>query len=222
MRPRPSSPRRHAVFAAALVAAGAVGLAACSNDGRDLRPPRPDQFPATTVREPATTTSIEVDTLPGEGADDELEGSPDGFVLSGPWPRGGTIDARHTCDGDDRSPSLRWFGAPAGTVALALVVTDLDANGFVHWVLANVDATQVVLVEGAAPPGAAQATNDFGVVGWSGPCPPEGEAHRYRFELHALDQQIELADGEPAADALTRLGPASIAVAVYEGTYAKS
>lgn len=227
MRPHPRS-RTGTLLPLALpiVLLAALALGACSNDGRDMRPPRPDQFPATTVREAVTTTSVVLDVLPGEGpgtdGPTEDEGSPSGFALSGAWPRGGPIDVRHTCDGEDRSPGLRWFGVPAGAAVLALVVTDLDADGFVHWAVANIEPGQVVLVEGETPSGAVEARNDFGVVGWSGPCPPEGDTHTYRFELHALDQQIEIAAGAPAAELLAAVEQTSIEVARYEGTYGKS
>ncbi len=36
------------------------------------------------------------------------------------------------------------------------------------------------------PAGAAEGGNDFGGIGWGGPCPPAGE-HRYAFRLYALD-----------------------------------
>ena len=37
------------------------------------------------------------------------------------------IPVRHTCDGDDVSPPLRWSGLPSGTQSLALIVDDPDA-----------------------------------------------------------------------------------------------
>jgi hypothetical protein len=47
---RRSSTVRLASAMAALIVTGLV-VAACTGDGRDMRPPRPDQYPATTVRE---------------------------------------------------------------------------------------------------------------------------------------------------------------------------
>jgi Raf kinase inhibitor-like YbhB/YbcL family protein len=34
--------------------------------------------------------------------------------------------------------------------------------------------------------------NDFGKLGWSGPCPPPGTTARYSFELFALDTKLKL------------------------------
>ncbi|MGH7880999.1 MAG: YbhB/YbcL family Raf kinase inhibitor-like protein [Candidatus Binataceae bacterium] len=35
-------------------------------------------------------------------------------------------------------------------------------------------------------PGGEQAVNDFGHIGYNGPCPPPGPAHHYHFKLYAL------------------------------------
>ena len=65
-----------------------------------------------------------------------------GFVLSSTaFQPGGAIPRQHTCDGEDASPDLTWTGAPDGTRALALVVTDPDARGFVHWIAYDLTGT---------------------------------------------------------------------------------
>ena len=40
--------------------------------------------------------------------------------------------------------------------------------------------------------GAKQGVNDFRKVGYGGPCPPSGSAHRYDFKLYALDAPTNL------------------------------
>jgi Raf kinase inhibitor-like YbhB/YbcL family protein len=123
-----------------------------------------------------------------------------GFVLKSPsFAEGGQIPIKHSCDGRDVSPALVWEDAPAATVALALIVDDPDARGFVHWVAYNIAGGPTGgLPEGAgsasAPP---QGRNDFGRVGWGGPCPPGG-THRYRFTLYALSSALTLS-GTPSA-----------------------
>src|SRR5581483_4078712 len=65
------------------------------------------------------------------------------------------IPERHTADGDDVSPPLRWSGAPEGTRAFAVVVHDPDAplvDGFTHWVAYGISASAEGLDEGEQAP----------------------------------------------------------------------
>lgn len=39
--------------------------------------------------------------------------------------------------------------------------------------------------------GSKQGLNDFGTVGYRGPCPPGG-THRYYFRVYALDTELDL------------------------------
>jgi Raf kinase inhibitor-like YbhB/YbcL family protein len=109
----------------------------------------------------------------------------------------GVIPKRHTCDGDDKSPSLAWSGTPEGTKSFALIVDDPDAPDpaapkvtWVHWVLYDIPANVTVLREGVVskhlPAGTREGINDWKQSGWRGPCPPIGR-HRYFFKLYALD-----------------------------------
>lgn len=114
---------------------------------------------------------------------------------------GDTIPRVYTCDGDDVSPPLDWSGVPSGAVELAVVVEDPDAPGgtFVHWVLWGLDAGQGGLAEGRVPAGVRQGRNDFGRVGWGGPCPPKGsDPHRYVFTLLALSDSLTVKAGASA------------------------
>ena len=92
------------------------------------------------------------------------------------------------CNGENRTPRLTWDAPPAGTRSIALMVVDPDApksGGWVHWRVgmpARARAVGPVL-----PPHAVAGKNDFGTVGWGGPCPPPGQLHHYVFSLFALD-----------------------------------
>ena len=114
------------------------------------------------------------------------------LTLSSPaFHEGGQIPTRYTCDGSNRSPALGWSGEPAGTRSFALIVHDPDAprGDFTHWVLFNLPAEAHALPEGVGASGAGEpGTNDFGELGYGGPCPPPGHGrHRYYFTLYALD-----------------------------------
>ncbi len=145
-------------------------------------------------------------------------------LTSTAFPDGGAIPARFTCDGEDVSPDLNWEGAPEGTGAFALVVDDPDARGFVHWVAFDLTASASGgLAEGvsASPDAPPQGTNDFGRLGWGGPCPPSGE-HRYVFRLLALDRPLELTGAPRADEVLAAADGRVIAEARLTGTYRRA
>ncbi len=141
------------------------------------------------------------------------------------FPAGGEIPRRFTCDGEDTSPDLAWSGAPDGTAALVLVVDDPGANGFVHWIaldLTGTDTGALPLGVSASPDAPRQGTNDFGTVGWRGPCPPSGE-HRYRFTLSALAAPLDLPGAPNAAAVRDGLRAANVlATATLEGRYRRA
>jgi len=116
-------------------------------------------------------------------------------ITSGAFAEGDTIPRRHTCEGEDVSPPLAWTGVPEGTRSLALIVDDPDApvGTFTHWLAWGIDPGGT-LAEGEAAP--REGRNDFGEVGYRGPCPPPGHGrHRYFFRLYALDTELDLEPG---------------------------
>jgi Raf kinase inhibitor-like YbhB/YbcL family protein len=142
---------------------------------------------------------------------------------------GKQIPKDYTCDGADRSSALRWDGAPERTKAFALVVEDPDAPSgvFTHWLIYNIPAAAKALDAGMAPngtlgDGSRQGTNDFGRVGWSGPCPPRGSKHRYDFKLYALSAPLELEPGAKRDAVLKAIGEKKLASAQMRGTYERS
>lgn len=172
-----------ALVVAALVAAGACS----SSDGRELPAP---QHSATTAPAPSSTAGAAIDGMAAA------------FTLSSPVvAAGGELPERHTCEGDGVSPPLSW-AAPPPAEEFAVVVRDLSAEGFVHWVMAGIDGSVVGLGEGGVPEGAVEAMNGFGGVGWAGPCPPPGSGtHTYAIVLHALDEPVAIDATMPADEA---------------------
>ncbi len=121
------------------------------------------------------------------------------FLTSTAFDHQQRIPRRFTCDGEDLSPPLVWHGVPDEARRLALVMEDPDAprGTFTHWVYYNLAATLRELPEGVdktphPASGGEQGLNDFGNVGYNGPCPPPGPAHHYHLTLYALDEQLEL------------------------------
>jgi Raf kinase inhibitor-like YbhB/YbcL family protein len=110
---------------------------------------------------------------------------------------GEPIPTKFSCDGEDISPELDWFGIPEGTVSLALIMDDPDApvGTWVHWVLYNLPMDLSGLREGMTGVGL-DGTNSWNQAGYGGPCPPSG-THRYFFKLYALDIYLDL---DPGAD----------------------
>jgi Raf kinase inhibitor-like YbhB/YbcL family protein len=114
----------------------------------------------------------------------------------------GYIPEKFTCDGEDITPDLSWDGAPEGTETYVLIVDDPDAPGrvFTHWVVYNIPPNVRGFEEGMSAfeivkAGASQGKNDFGQVGYGGPCPPQGKPHHYHFRLYALDTELDIPSG---------------------------
>ena len=146
-------------------------------------------------------------------------GQATGFTLSSPdIPAGGTIAQRFEfdgfgCSGENKSPALKWSGAPAGTRAFAVTVYDPDAptgSGWWHWMVINL------------PRAASQARIDYGVAGWGGVCPPPGDApHRYIFTIFALKEKIEVPADATAALTGFMIHANSLSQASFTATYGR-
>ena len=120
-------------------------------------------------------------------------------LSSSSFREGEHIPPQYTCEGVDLSPPLAWSNPPSGAKSFALIMDDPDAprGTWVHWVLYNLPPTSRDLPEGlprnpTLDPGGLQGVNDFGRIGYGGPCPPPGPSHRYLFKLYALDVTVPL------------------------------
>jgi Raf kinase inhibitor-like YbhB/YbcL family protein len=135
---------------------------------------------------------------------------------------GQPIPPRYTCDGENVSPELHWSDVPdaAGTLALSCQDPDAPRGTFTHWVLWNLDPDKGELLTGEVPAGARQGRNDFGHLGYDGPCPPPGHGtHHYRFLLYAVMAEISLPDGATIADLSSAISGSVLAEAHLVGTY---
>lgn len=206
MRPTRLRQSTPIVFMTGVVAV-ILAITGCSfDDGRTLDPPTeplPVIVPPTTTQPPAAPV-------------------PAPLTLIAPWPDGASIPVAHTCDGADTSPALTFADVPPGAAELAVIVTDLDADGFIHWLVSGIDSARTGLVEGEIPTGATEWTNSFGSRGWRGPCPPPNVNHRYQFTVHALNQPLELADDAPAAAVIAAINSTSIGQYSVSGVYLRN
>jgi Raf kinase inhibitor-like YbhB/YbcL family protein len=142
---------------------------------------------------------------------------------------GGAIPQEHTCDGADHSPPISWNVPPEGTQSLALIMHDPDASSgdYTHWVLFDLPADTTSLetdlpAAAETPIGARQGRNDFGRLGYGGPCPPAGPAHRYVLDLYALEAPLGLPAGATRADVEAAIRSAGVlARATLTGRYGR-
>lgn len=207
-----------------------LGLAAClvvagcqaqSNATNAPTPGAPSEAPGSPL--PTPSAAATETAAPTETAMPSKSPTPAGpFTLtSSAFAAGGSIPRTYTCDGQDASPPLQWSGAPDRTVALALIVDDPDAGGFIHWVMFNVDATAsggLPTGLSASPDAPPQGRNSFGRVGYGGPCPPSG-THHYVFRLLALDAALPLTGTPKASQVLDAAKGHTLGEAKLTATY---
>lgn len=140
----------------------------------------------------------------------------------------GAIPGRYaSCPGHSNlSPALTWDAPPAATRSFALLVTDPDApmGTFTHWILWNLPPETRSLPESIPTQpqlssGARQGRNDFGSIGYGGPCPPGRSAHRYVFDLYALDATLDVPPGATKPQLLRALRGHILATGRLIGRY---
>lgn len=151
------------------------------------------------------------------------------FTLSSPaFKYGEKIPVKYTCDGADVSIPLSWSGYPENTKSFLIIMYDPDApmGTFIHWIAYNIPGNINSLpenidkkykVEGLC----FQGINDFGEVGYGGPCPPPGSVHRYFIVVFALDTELKLGENVKISDVLAAVKGHVIAYAEYMGKYGR-
>jgi Raf kinase inhibitor-like YbhB/YbcL family protein len=191
-----------------ILLAVALLFAACGDDEEDVAPkPTSSRTSASVTPDPDAPTI----TLESEA-----------------FQEGETIPVQFTCEGANVSPALSWSDPPEGTASFTLIVDDPDAPGgtFTHWVLFDLPPDTRSLPQGVEvgerpAAGGVQGTNDGNRVGYTGPCPPPGDSHRYIFTLYALDALLELAPGATKDDVAGVFEEHILAEAPLTGTFAR-
>ena len=139
---------------------------------------------------------------------------------------GGSIPVKYTCKGDDTSIPLSWEGYPDNTKSFLIIMYDPDAPSgtFIHWIVYNIPPNVNSLPEGIAKESrieglCCQGVNDFGRIGYDGPCPPPGPKHRYFIIIFALDSMLDISGSVKLNDVLSAAKGHVLAYAEYMGKF---
>lgn len=185
-----------------------------------------ESMPADPPASPTATSSAEgtdAEETDAEEAssDGQAESSPAMALTSPAFNNGEAIPVQFSCDGENISPELDWFGLPGGTISLTLILDDPDASGgtWVHWVLFNIPADSPGLSEGITGLGM-DGHNSWNQTGYDGPCPPGG-THRYFFKLFALDTALDLETGATKAALESAMEGHILVESELMGTYSR-
>ncbi|WP_457560539.1 YbhB/YbcL family Raf kinase inhibitor-like protein [Caminibacter sp.] len=127
------------------------------------------------------------------------------------------------CGGENISPELFWSDFPKDAKSFAITMFDPDAptdHGWWHWIVVNIPVNVTHFPKNAGSPMSQyfdlgfQTVNDYGEIGYGGPCPPPGPAHRYIITVYALDI--------PGFKVSREVSPQLLAEAIKEHTIASA
>lgn len=116
------------------------------------------------------------------------------------------IPDEYTCLGMDLSPRIEIQGLNATSIAVIVDDPDAPSATFTHWLIWNIPPIDVIpkaIAKSATlkePFRALQGMNDFGEIGYAGPCPPPGKPHRYFFRAFGLNRMLNLPAGATVTD----------------------
>lgn len=228
--------RRRRLLPAALVT---LAMAACGTTNRST-----DALDATVstvsaaVASPSTSSGPARTTMPngtpvstgstGSTGSTVLNGTAvAGFSVASPAFRaGGDLPARYTCDGASLSPPVSWSGAPAGTVAYAVVIHHVAAPDDVHWywVLYDVPATVDHIDEGVTPPAKVGTNSVNGRSEYTPPCSKGPGRKVYTVTVYALSAPPALPNPRVVNRAvlLAAIADRTLAAASIDVSYARA
>ena len=162
--------------------------------------------------------------------DPDLSGSPETITVGSPvLTENQPIPARYTEDGEKLSPPLTWRRVPASARSLVLAIEDADSltpAPIVHALVFDLPAADGQLEEGdLRSPGSEGGAhtlgkNTFLKTSYLPPDPPPGGgAHRYVFQVYALDQPAGLGEGAGRGALKTALHGHVVARGCFIATY---
>src|SRR5579863_773762 len=137
---------------------------------------------------------------------------PETITVTSPDFNGRLMGPEFSCRGAGQHPAVHWSGEPARTKSLALVMDDSDApiTPYIYWIVFDIGPQSSDIPAGQLPPGAHQADNSKGAIGYDPPC-PANPGHVYRFTVYALDRRLSLLGGTSAKTAWMAIADAAIA-----------
>lgn len=99
----------------------------------------------------------------------------------------------YTCDGENISPHIKWTKVDCKAYALLMDDPDAPMGIFTHWMIYNIEDNELPKGVPRNFSKAKQLRNDFGKIGYDGPCPPKGHGiHHYHFKVFALSEKINV------------------------------
>ena len=163
--------------------------------------------------------------LAGCGGDDrvseDLPRAPAALRLSTPaFIDGSRLPQRYTCDGAGEEPPMQAGTMPASTRELVLIVSDPDAPGaaFVHVTRFGLSPRG----DGSVDHGGEEGRNSAGDVGWTPPCPPEGDGpHRYVWTVYAVRQPTGLDRGAEPEEVVDTVSDGVLAKGTITARYGR-
>ncbi|PNG24590.1 YbhB/YbcL family Raf kinase inhibitor-like protein [Methylocella silvestris] len=134
--------------------------------------------------------------------------------------------------GEGESPPLRWRGVPDGAASIVLVVEDADSKTpepFLHAIAVKTPGMDDDLIPGALCPenafteGLLLGVNSRGATSWTPPDPPPGHgAHRYVFQVYAVDRRPDFDAPPGRAEIIRFLQSRAIAKGRLTGIFERS
>ena len=114
--------------------------------------------------------------------------------------------SQFTCDGANTSPKVEITGGKGMCLAMILDDPDAPSGTFTHWVIWNVVPVGTIPENMPRekfithPIAAVQGKNSGSRIGYTGPCPPGHNPHRYFFKVYVLDKMLTLLPGSGKAE----------------------
>jgi Raf kinase inhibitor-like YbhB/YbcL family protein len=147
------------------------------------------------------------------------------------FPDGGIVPLKYANAGGSTMPGFKFTGAPATTVAYAVIFHDIDVSlmgstgDVLHWMAWDIPAASNGWPEGPStgaslPAGSVMGNNMTGKPVYMGPGAPAGPRyHHYVFELYALNANLGLPPTATRDEVLKALEGKIVAKAAYVGRF---